>query len=228
MNSTKKMARTAGFLYLIIVITGIFNLMYVPGKLFVHGNSSITINNILASQLLYRTDMFISLVSSIVFLFLAIALYRLFKEVSQEISAIMVILVIIQTPFAFLEVLNQMVTLELARGAPFFSVFDASQREALAFLFLQINSLSVTASYLFWGLWLFPLATLVSRSGYIPKFLGVWLILNGLTYLVLCLTGFFLPQYLDTVNKFSFPFLFGEVAFTFWLLIKGVKVSQVT
>ena len=93
-------------LYLIIVLTGIFSLMYVPAKLIVHGDASATAKNILASQLLFRANILNSLVSPTVFLFVALALYLLLKEVNHLLSVLMVILVMIQIPIAFIDVLT--------------------------------------------------------------------------------------------------------------------------
>lgn len=226
MTANKKMARIAGLLYLIITIGGVFSIMYVPAKLIVQGNASATVNNILASQLLFRVNILNSLVSSVVFLFVALALYLLLKAVDQNLSVLMVILVMIQIPLAFIDVFNQVAVLELARGADFLSVFSSAQREALAMLFLQINDQGTHAAELFWGLWLFPLGRLVYRSGYFPRFLGVWLIINGLTYVTICFVGLLSPPYLGVVTKIAFPLLLGEVAFMLWLLVMGAKDSE--
>ena len=80
---------------------------------------------------------------------------------------------------------------------------------------------------IFWGLWLIPLGILVYRSRFLPRFLGVWLIVNGLGYLVNSFTGLLLPQYQNAVGTFTFPALTGEVAFVLWLLIRGAKEQTV-
>ena len=104
--------------------------------------------------------------------------------------------------------------------------FELTQRQDLAMLFLKISDYGVLTLEMFWGLWLFPLAILVYRSRFLPRFLGVWLIINGFFYLVLSFTSLLLPQYKDMVSNsvFAFPAEIGEVAFMLWLLIKGVKV----
>jgi hypothetical protein len=111
----------------------------------------------------------------------------------------------------------------LVRGADFLSVFDKPQRDALAMLFLNLHAQGFVAGEIFYGLWLFPLGILTYRSHFLPRFLGVWLVINGFTYLVLCFTGLVLPQYENKLSNIAFPFLTGEVAFMFWLLIKGAK-----
>jgi hypothetical protein len=123
----------------------------------------------------------------------------------------------------FFNVLNDAGALMLVRGADFLSVFEKPQRDALAMLFLNLHDQGFVVGEIFYGLWLLPLAVLTYRSRFLPRFLGVWLILNGFAYLVLSLTSLLLPQYEDRVSNIAFPVLFGEVAFMLWLVIMGAK-----
>jgi hypothetical protein len=111
----------------------------------------------------------------------------------------------------------------VARGPDFLSVFDKPQRDALVMLLLELHDHQVTAAEILWGLWLLPLGMLVYRSGFLPRFLGVWLLINGLAYVILSFTGVLLPQYQDKVFLFGQPAFFGELVFMFWLVIKGAK-----
>ncbi len=223
MRSLGKTARIAGGLYLLITMAGLFTLIYVPGRLVVRGDPAATADRILAAQALYRADIFVGLLSSVVFAFLALALYRLLKEVNEVQAALMVILVLVQIPQSFLNEVNQLAVLALVRGADFLSVFDKPQRDALAMLFLHLNDQGTTLSQAFWGLWLFPLGWLVYRSGFLPRVLGIWLLVNGAAYLVNCFTGLLLPDHLQLVSTITFPALLGEVAFMLWLLVMGVR-----
>jgi hypothetical protein len=83
--------------------------------------------------------------------------------------------------------------------------------------------MKIVAAEILWGLWLFPLAILVYRSGFLPRFLGAWLIINGFAYLTMSFTGLLLPQYEDMVSNIAFPALLGEMAIMLWLLIKGAN-----
>jgi hypothetical protein len=105
----------------------------------------------------------------------------------------------------------------------FLSVFDKPQRDALAMLLLNLRDQQNTAAEILWGVWLFPLAMLVYCSRFLPRFLGVWLVINGFAYVILSLTGELLPQYQDKVFTYSQPALFGEIALTLWLVIKGAQ-----
>lgn len=113
--------------------------------------------------------------------------------------------------------------LMMVHGGDFLSVFDKPQRDALAMLFLSLHGQQNTAAEILWGLWLFPLALLVYRSRFLPRFLGVWLAINGVAYVVISLTGLVLPQYQDMVFTISKPARFGELAIMLWLVIKGAK-----
>jgi hypothetical protein len=123
----------------------------------------------------------------------------------------------------FFNVLNDAAALILVRGADFLSVFEKPQRDALAMLFLHLHGQEIVAAEILWGLWLFPLAVLAYKSGFLPRFLGVWLIINGFAYLALSFTGVLLPQYEDMVSNIAFPAQLGEVAFMLWLLIMGAR-----
>ncbi|HVT57987.1 MAG TPA: DUF4386 domain-containing protein [Thermoanaerobaculia bacterium] len=226
MTLTSKNARIAGFIYLLLVFAGPVRLMYIPSTLFVHGNATATSNNIAAHEALFRFGIASDLFCGTILIFLVLALYRLFKGVDQSLAVLMVILGgVLPAAIDFFNVLNDAAALILVRGADFLSVFDKPQRDALAMLFLRLHDQEIVAAEISWGLWLFPLALLVYRSRFLPRFLGVWLIINAFGYLATSFTGLLLPQYEDTVGNIVFPALFGEVAFVLWLLIKGAKAQ---
>ena len=118
---------------------------------------------------------------------------------------------------------NDAAALMLAGGTDFLSAFEKPQRDALAMLFLRLHHEEIVAAEILWGLWLFPLGLLSYRSGFLPRFLGIWLILNGVAYVVESVTGELLPLYESTVSTFALPIQLGEVAFMLWLVIKGAK-----
>src|SRR2546426_9244544 len=224
MTSTSKNARVAGFLYLLLTIAAPIRLFLIPSTLFVHGDATATASNIAAHESLFRLGIVSDLISGTICFFLAVALYRLLKGVDQNLAVLMVILGgVFPAAIDFFIVLNDAAALMLVRGADFLSVFEKPQRDALALLFLRLHHQEVVAAEILWGLWLFPLAVLVLRSGFLPRFLGVWLIVNGFAYLAMSFTGLLLPQYEDLVSNIAFPALLGEMAFMLWLVIKGAK-----
>lgn len=224
MNSTHNPGRVAGFWYLLLVLAGPLRLIYIPSKLFVHGNAAATASNIATHQWLFRFGIISDLVGAVILIFLTLALYRLFKEVDQNLAVLVVIFGgVMPAVINFVTVVSDSAALMIVRGADFLSAFDKPQRDALAMLFLRLTDHQNTAAETLWGLWLFPLAILTYRSRFLPRFLGVWLTINGFAYLLLSFTGELLPQYENKVFLLSQPALFAEVAFMLWLVIKGAK-----
>jgi hypothetical protein len=223
MNSTRNPGRFAGLLYVLISIPGIFALIYVPSKLIVHGNATTTASNIAAHETLFRLGIAANLISQILFMWVALALYDLLKGVNRRQAALMLTLIVVPVPIVLLNELNAIAALILVRGADFLSIFEKPQRDSLAMLFLTLRSYGFDITAIFWGLWLFPLGVLVYRSGFIPRILGVLLILNGFTFPVNSFTSLLLPQYENIVSRWMRPLGFGELLFMFWLLIMGAK-----
>src|SRR5262245_51220906 len=224
MHSLKKTTRIAGAIYLSMVITGPFSLIYVPSKLIVRGNAGATANNILAHETMFRLGILADLVGSVIFICLAVALYRLLRGVNKTWAGLMVAFVLVSSAVGFLNTLNNIAALTLFRGADFLAVFDKPQREALAMLFLRLHSQGIFINEIFWGVWLFPFGLLVFRSGFLPRFIGAWLMINCFGYVALSVIALFFPTYYSAAFEFGQPILFGELAIMLWLLIKGARV----
>jgi hypothetical protein len=223
MNSTKNPGRFVGLIYVVVSIPGFFALIYIPRKLIVDGNAAATASNIMASETLFRVGIACNLVSQILFMWVALALYDLLKSVNRRHAALMFGLIVVSIPIALLNELNAMAALILVHGANFLLLFDKPQRDALAMLFLNLHDQGFVVAEIFWGLWLFPLGLLVYRSGFIPRILGILLMLDCLKYVVNSLTSVVAPQYGDIVSRWMKPFGFGELIFMLWLLIMGAK-----
>ncbi|HSS75382.1 MAG TPA: DUF4386 domain-containing protein [Thermoanaerobaculia bacterium] len=224
MDSIKKQARVAGFLYLLLVVLAPFRLLYIPSALIVRGNAATTANNIAAHETMFRLGIVSDLSCGIILIFLVLAFYRLFKDVDPRLAVLVVILGgVLPAAIDFFNVVNDAAALLFVRGGDFLSVFDKPQRDALAMVFLRLHRQVIVGAEILWGLWLFPLGLLVFRSRFLPRFLGVWLIINGFAYLIMSLTGFLLPQYEEMVSNIAFPALLGEMVLMLWLLIKGAK-----
>jgi len=225
--SLKKTARLAGILYLIWIITGLYSIFYLPSQINIRGDAVTAAQNILSHELLFRASIIIDLISSTIWVFMVLVLYRLFKSVNERQARLMVALVIVQIPAVFIMEAFNITSLMIFKGK-ILKTFELGQRQDLAMLFLKINEYGVLTLELFWGLWLFPLAILVYMSRFLPRFLGIWLIIDGFALLVLSFTALLLPQYKDIVFKIAFPAMLGEFAFMLWLLIKGVKNNMPT
>jgi len=224
MNSTRNPGRVAGIWYLFLCVLGPLRLIYIPSKLFVAGDASATVNNIAAHQWLFRFGIVVDLICAVVLIFLVLAFYRLFQEVDQYLAVLVVILGgVMPGLLYFVNVVSDAGALLVVRGAGFLSVFDKPQRDALVMLLLRLHDLQNTAAEILWGVWLFPLAILVYRSRFLPRFLGVWLAINGFAYVIMSFTGFLLPHYQNTVFAVSQPALLAELVLMLWLVIKGAK-----
>jgi hypothetical protein len=224
MSSTHNPGRVAGFWYLLLSVIAPLRLMYIPSKLFVDGNATATVNNIAAHEWLFRFGIMGDLVCGVILIFLVLALYRLFKGVDQNLAVLVVIFGgVMPALINFVGVVSDAGALMVVRGADFLSVFDKPQRDALVMLFLSLRDHQNTAAEILWGVWLFPLAVLVYRSRFLPRFLSVWLTINGFAYVTISFTGVLLPQHQDKVFTISQPALFGELAIMLWLVIKGAK-----
>lgn len=225
MNPSKATARTAGLLYLLLAVTGGFSMLYVP-SLIVPGDAAATAANIAANESLFRLGIVSGLISQVVFVLLVLALYALFRGVSRGYSSAMVALVIAAAPVAFLNMLNQVAALHMLGGAAYLTAFAPGQVHALMMLFLDLHGDGLLIVELFWGLWLLPLGLLVIRSGFIPRVIGVLLLIGFAGYLLDFATRLLFPDYTAIVSPIAGVSKFGELAIIIWLLIKGVKEQR--
>ena len=224
-ESQCKAARVAGILYLLMALTAPLSLIYVPGKLIVSGNATATAHNLRASEWLLRIGIGSELFHQAIVIFLVLALYRLFKAVSEKQAVLMVILgALVSVPIMFLNVVSEIAALILVSGADFLSVFEKGQLDALAYLFLRLHGEGIVVASIFWGLWLFPFGLLVIRSGFIPRVLGVLMMIAGSAYLASSFTSLVLPRYEQLVGRIALVLEIGELPFIFWLLIWGMRL----
>jgi hypothetical protein len=228
MHPTVKQARIAGTVYLLMVLTAPLSLIYIPGKLIVRGNATATATNIINNENLFRVEIIGGLIGQVIFICLAAALYRLLNEVNRTWAGLMVGFVLVSAAVGFLNELNNIAALILFRGADFLAVIDKPQRDALGMLFIRLHSQGHIINEIFWGLWLFPFGLLVFRSGFLPRLIGVWLMIGCVGWLALSVIALFFPLYYDVAFRMAQPVLFGEIAIMLWFLIKGARVERVT
>ncbi len=213
----------AGLLYLLASIPAPFALIYVPNKLIVPGDATATAKHVRASETLFRFGIASELTSFIIFIFVVLALYRLFKAVNGKHALAMAILLLVSIPISLLNVLNEIAALILVSGADFLSAFEKGQLDALAYLFLRLHGQGFVVAEIFWGLWLFPFGVLVIRSGFIPRFLGVSLFIGGSGYLASSFTSLLLPCYRHLVDQFAMVLTAGELPIIFLAFDLGRK-----
>jgi hypothetical protein len=219
----KKTARIAGLLYLLVAVIGGFSIIFVSSTLIVPGDAATTAKNIMASEGLFRLGFVGGLITQTVQILLVLVLYKLLKAVNKNHAWLMVIFSLVGIPIAMLNLLNNFAALQLLTGADYLTVFTTAQLQTLGLFFLNLQSYGVNIATIFWGLWLLPLGYLVFKSGYIPRVLGILLIIGGFGYLTDFVTFFLFPNFDVTISQFTFV---GELLLPLWLLIKGVNVEE--
>jgi hypothetical protein len=220
MNSTKKAARIAGLLYVLASVPCVVSQLYIPARFIVSGDAASTANKIAASESVFLFGIVCELAGFTGFIFVVRALYRLFRGVNKGHASLMVMLMLVSIPISLLNVLNEIAALTLIRGANYLSVFDKPQRDGLALLFLDLHWAGFDVAQIFWGLWLVPFGLLVYKSGFLPRILGVSLIIACFGYLANTLVDFgVVPQGVSWVGEL----VICETPIILWLLIRGAK-----
>jgi hypothetical protein len=216
----KKTARIAGFLYLLAIV---FTMIGVTAKgLIMPGDAATTAKNIMANEFQFRLGFMSELIAYSIYIFLVLTLYKLLKSVNKNHAVLMGILILVSLPIAMLNMLNQFAALLLLNGGDYLTAFTADQLQAGAMFFLELLDYGVYITFIFWGLWLFPMGYLVFKSGFLPKILGILLMIGCFGYLIDFVTLFLFPDFVE-IRFFTF---IGEPVFILWLLIKGVNVEK--
>ena len=224
MTALSKKARVAGVVYIVASLIGIVRLLYIPTRLVVHGDAAATAGNIAAHETLFRLGIVCYLTSAVLFIFVTLALYRLLEPVDRELAILMVILgSLMPVPIFFINSVTDAAALLFARGSDFLSAIDKPQRDAYVMLFLNLHHHLDLANAIFWGLWLLPFGLLVYRSRFLPRFLGIWMMLECFAWLAFSFTGLMFPGHEQKVFTYSQPLMFAELATMFWLAIMGAK-----
>lgn len=222
MESLNKTSKLAGVLYIIITIIAPFSMLYVPNKLIVAGDALATAANIQASQGLFRAAIASDALVFLLEIALTVLVYQLVKPVDQTLALIATYARLGMTVIQGINVLNYIFVLLLVSGAGYLSTFASGQPEALASLFLHAHDSAALIWGLFFGLHLLFLGYLAFKSGYMPKWLGVLLLVTSVLYLAQGFGTLLFPQ-AEATLKSLISLAFIEIAFPLWLLVKGVK-----
>lgn len=225
MNLNEKSARIAGLWYLLLAIFTAFGWQCVK-SVYVPGDAEVTVGNILASEGLYRIGLVSSLIGETCFLFLANALYKLFKYVDENLTNLLIIFIVACVPVTFLNVLIEFAPLLFSSNAEYLSGFGSSQLHMLAMMFMDMSEYGTYISGVFFGLWLFPLGRLIfkSGSGFISRAPGILLIAGCFCYLINSFTAFLFPSYEGIISKgISMIATPAEISGILWLFLIRVK-----
>ena len=219
-ESINRTARLAGVLYLLLVVLGVFSFVYVPLRLFVPGDSAATTRNILEFEALFRAGTASHLISQIVVVFLALALYRIFAPANRGLAGLMVVLALICVPISFLSELNHFAALRVIKTTG--DGTTASQLQSEAMLFLDLRRTGVLLAQIFWGLWLLALGAVILQAHFLSRLLAVPVLIAGCGYLLDSGTQLLFPG-LPTISQFT---AVGELVLPLWLLVRGVAVER--
>jgi hypothetical protein len=221
----QKIARIAGLLYLLYIAIFAFS-TFIQGKPVVPGNAAATAKNIVASEWLFRIGFTSEVLAALLFLLTAWSLYVLLKPVGESLALIFLLLNLCGVAVECVTTLIHFAALPLSSGAAYLSALRTDQLQALAMLSLNLSGSGNMITALFYGAWLFPLGYLVIKSNFLPRLLGILLILDGaslwICFFQLCL----FPGY-EKMTYPLYPVMFiAECGLALWLLIKGVKVQK--
>jgi hypothetical protein len=224
--SQRKAVTVLRILFPIWFVVGMFSIGYVPTTLIVPGDAATTASNLTANELLFNLGIIGSLITQLIHIVVVLVLYELFKSVSKNQAALIVVLGLVGVPIAMLNALNQVAALLVLSGADYLAVFTADQSQSLMMFFLNLNEQGILIASIFWGLWLFPIGTLIYESRYFPRIFGHLMILAGFGYLLGSLGRLLLPnddaiyfRVLDILN-------YGEVIVWFWVVVRGAKLPE--
>lgn len=226
MNINKRTARTAGLLYLIYITVHVSADVIGRSKIIVYGDASTTARNILASAWQFRIGFMLDLFAAVLFLLTAWALYRLLKPVNENMALLFLLLnlggVAIQAACDLFLPVSQI----LLSGADYLKVFQPDQLQALAMSFLYLYKNGYMIAQIFYGAWLFPLGYVIFKSGFLPKLLGLVLMIHCCTWLMNSLQFFLFPGF-TAIAYISYPLGFiAEFGLSLWLLTVGVKEQK--
>jgi hypothetical protein len=229
MNSSKRLARVAGVLYLLVGIFGAFAEGFVEPKMYVAGNAAATAGNVVANSGLVRMGVVADLLDGTVFVFLAMTLYILLKHVHKSVARAMLILVALATAITCLNAVFEFEGLRVATDRSYAAALGTAGSNALVLLLLDIQHYGLLIAQIFFGLWLVPLGYLAYKSGLFPKALGVVLIVGGACYLVDMLAAFLVPDLGQKIHTFVvIPSAIAEISMVVYLLVFGVKTMKPT
>jgi len=222
MTSLKRTARIAGLWYLGFAL-GPFYLLYVPSKTVVHNDAAATAARVLEHETLYRWGILAETLGAVVFIGLSLALYRLFENVDRHRARQLVALVLVSAALGLVNVVFSAAALLVFRGGNALAAFAVPMREAVGMLLIQVHGQANGINQMFWGLWLLPFGWLVVRSRFVPSWIGYWLLLDGVAWVVVSVTWFLAPESSDALFRYFQPAFLAELAAMLWLLIVGAK-----
>jgi hypothetical protein len=220
----KRRALVAGWLYLLVVFTAPMTMIVLPRALVVTNDPVATAVRIRGHEWLARMVVATGVAESLLWVATVVALYRLMRHVDRDRAQTMLLLgMVLPTPIHLAANVLRIAAYTLAHGAPFLAAIPTAQQEALAYLALRVNSQFADIVTVFWGLWLLPLAGLVSRPGLAPRWIAVGLAIAGTGYVVDAFMSMVAPGLERAIAPVFLATAFGELPVVGWLLLWGLR-----
>jgi hypothetical protein len=226
MAITRAVARQTTLMYLLMGLPAVPTLMYLPRAFVVSGDAAVTAQRITDGGSLYRLIVLGGLISAVGFLLLAWCLYHLFENVDRKQARLLVMFVLVSVALGVADVVVLSVPLLLQSGASYLAVLGKTQLDALTLGTFDMRNHLLGISETFWGLWLLPFGLLVIKSGFIPKVIGVLLIMGCFAWLTLSVISIVAPH-AHLVESLVFPLTApGELSILGWLIVKSLTPKQ--
>ena len=220
-GTLQRYARVAGIAMLLSIIFGFLGEMVLPNRIIVSGDANATATNLLANPGLVRVSFATYLVEGICDLALAGIFYILLKPVNRNLALLsaffgigaMVLYAVAQSSF-------YSASLAVGESAGM-SAFSSDQRNAIAMLAVRISNTIASLFLILYGIATMLRGYLIARSGYLPKLIGILLMIGGAGFALRTITLLLAPAYSSTLMLL--PIALGGIPLTLWLLIKGVR-----
>lgn len=223
MLSIKNLSRLTGATYLLMVPFGVLGILYIPNVILVPSDMVMTIENIKGNLSMFHLSIFSSLLVQLIQIILVLLLYKLLSHASKTAGILMIAFIVPAVSIAMLNEVSLLAISSLVSGAVFTATFTAEQIQGLVGLLFDMHQSGVMVAQIFWGLWLFPMGYLVYKSGYIPRFIGVFLMIGCFGYLADSLFFILNKDVGSTVSEYTF---LGEVLLPLWLIIKAKEIAK--
>lgn len=225
MSPSKKTARFAGLLYLLMAFFGIGAEVFFRQKIFASNDVTVTANSILSNIFLYRAGITSDILMALIYLLTALALYKLLCSVNKNLAAVMVIFATAGSVLLMFNILNEIAPLYILNENDYLSTFNSSQRQSLAMLFYNLYQHGYMIGQIFFALWVLPLGVLIYKSRFIPKIFGVLFVIEAIFGLITVIVHFLMPNAtIETI--LMLPMMIAEFSFVFYLMIRGINESK--
>jgi hypothetical protein len=216
-------ARFTGLLYLVVTVSALFGEAVVRGKLVAYASAERTATNILAHEQLYRAGGAADLLAFLCDTAIAVLLYQLLRPVSRGVSSAAAFFRLGHAAVASVNTVNYLAPLVLLSGAGSLGAFSSSQLQEMALTSLRIHGAGYNIALIFFGVHCVLVGYLIARSAFLPKLLGVLMVVAGACYLVNSFAAIVSPDFKSHIYPYILiPAGIGEWALMAWLIVVGV------